>query len=486
MNQLKRLFSGRSRQSGTRHMPRPGSSQLRSCGLGFQSLEERRLLAADVELTKIDLLDPVSTDSTFAYQLVLVNHGPDSAIGVELVDLLPDEVEFVSATSTKGDVTHDAQVVSLETLNLGPDEEVTVDITVNVVGIEQSTTITNIAQAFYPDAETDDPNLENNVASETTDIVLSADIQIDKTNTAGGSVYVGATFDYQLVVTNNGPDRATNVVVQDFLPDEVEFVEASSTKGEVSHNDGTVTSEPIGLDNTETVTINITVRVKDVPDGTTITNTAEANSSTTSDPDTENNSASDSTDTSVAADIQITKIDVADEPVKEGSTLVYQLVVYNNGPSNAESVVVKDYLPDEVEFIADESSSSKGELSHDAGVVTLETIDLASTEEVTIDIAVRVKDIDEDTTVTNTAEAFSDETFDPNTENNTASASTDLDSGCFIEDWFELAADGGSLNELQDLVHEQEGNAMNAWQECVREAPVRPSALRTMFAGLIR
>ncbi len=72
-------------------------------------------------------------------------------------------------------------------------------------------------------------------------------------------VVLGAALTYTAVVTNHGPDPATNVILTDVLPASVSFVGANASQGSVSESGGVVTAElgviPIG----ETATVTITV-----------------------------------------------------------------------------------------------------------------------------------------------------------------------------------------------------------------------------------
>jgi len=54
--------------------------------------------------------------------------------------------------------------------------------------------------------------------------VYEADIEVVKTNDAPAAVRQGDFFSYTIFVTNNGPTDATNVVVDDTLPDSVGYV----------------------------------------------------------------------------------------------------------------------------------------------------------------------------------------------------------------------------------------------------------------------
>ena len=58
--------------------------------------------AADLEVTKSGSPDPVLVGDTLTYTVTVKNKGPSSATDVKLTDTLPNNVDFVSATSTQG------------------------------------------------------------------------------------------------------------------------------------------------------------------------------------------------------------------------------------------------------------------------------------------------------------------------------------------------------------------------------------------------
>lgn len=105
-------------------------------------------------------------------------------------------------------------------------------------------------------------------------------------------VNVGSPLNYQLIVSNNGPDPATGVTVVDTLPAGVSFQSASSTQGSCVESGGTVTCVLGAMATSTNATINVTVTA---PVGTgTITNTATV-SGNESDPIGGNNTSNEST-----------------------------------------------------------------------------------------------------------------------------------------------------------------------------------------------
>jgi len=63
-----------------------------------------------------------------------------------------------------------------------------------------------------------DPNAGNNTATDT-DTPILADLNITKTDGVGVTTYIpGSGINYQIVVTNNGPNNASGFSVTDAVP----------------------------------------------------------------------------------------------------------------------------------------------------------------------------------------------------------------------------------------------------------------------------
>ncbi len=110
---------------------------------------------------------------------------------------------------------------------------------------------------------------------------LAADLQIEKT-VGSGQYFVGDTISYTLLVKNNGPASAADVVVNDSLPAGLEYV-SDSTNGAYSHETGVLTVGVMapGEEKSITITAKITNAIE-------IDNIAEVSSSV-EDPNPDNN-----------------------------------------------------------------------------------------------------------------------------------------------------------------------------------------------------
>src|SRR5262249_18035908 len=119
----------------------------------------------------------------------------------------------------------------------------------------------------------------------------------------------GGQIQYQVVVTNEGPDVANNVRLSDPLPTHTTYVNATVTQGSFSLNGGTVDANFGTINPGESAALNLTVSVdSNTEPGTTITNTAIARSDS-SDSNLANNQGSASTQiVSPAANLSVVKL----------------------------------------------------------------------------------------------------------------------------------------------------------------------------------
>ncbi len=252
----------------------------------------------------------------------------------------------------------------------------------------------------------------------------AADLRITKTANPA-SVIAGQQIWYSITVTNDGPARATNVVVVDTLPTGVTHV--SNTGGCVQAPVGTLTCNRGTLNAGASTAFTIVVSVNANVGLTTLVNTATVTSDQ-GDLDPDDNVATASTIVEASANLSVTKGDAPD-PVIAGTVLTYTVTIMNSGPSTAPNVVVIDALPAQVSFVS--ASPSQGACQ--AGVVPGDPTKplqcnlgpLASGGgNATLSIEVRVNpDVPAGTILVNNASVSSD-VPDPNNGDNVATAAT--------------------------------------------------------------
>ena len=294
--------------------------------------------SADLSISKVDDVDPAPPGTTVTYTITVNNAGPSTATNVVATDTLPAGVTFVGTTGCAED-PNGIPACSLGTIPPAGSAQYTVTVTIDngTAGI-----ITNNVSVS---SDTTDPDTGNNNASEDT-VAEAADLSISKTDDVD-PVAAGNNVTYTITVNNAGPSPAQNVVVTDSLPAGVTLV---STTGCAEDPAGVPTCSlgTIGINGNAQYSVTVTVDPA-LPAGS-ITNAASVISDTF-DPDGSNNSTNEPTTVITEADLEIQKIAHPSGWIPVGGTVAYEIIVTNNGPSNAVNTVATEILPAGLTFI---------------------------------------------------------------------------------------------------------------------------------------
>src|SRR4029078_5741161 len=163
------------------------------------------------------------------------------------------------------------------------------------------------------------------------------------------------------------------------------------------------------------------------PNGTMLSNTATASSST-ADPNTGNESGTARTTAQASDVLAVTKSDSPD-PVVASQNLTYTINFVNNGPSNATTVTVSDVIPANTTFVSATVTTGSGwsvssPAGGGAGEVTFSKATVLPGETAVFTIVVNVNlSTPNNTVITNSATAASP-TTDGTPGNNTGTATT--------------------------------------------------------------
>jgi len=247
--------------------------------------------------------------------------------------------------------------------------------------------------------------------------------------TSAAQIVAGGSFTYTVQLTNAGPDDAADVAFSDPQPAGVTFTSCTSTEGSCTISGGGASLNLATVPDGDTVSITIQATLSAaVADGTILVNTPSVTSST-SDPDTSNNSGpAGSVNIAVEnkSDLFVTtKANLT--AVKSLGTLVYTVTISNLGPFQASAVTLVDPVPASSTFV----SMNPGEASCTApaagqvGTITCNFGNMASGASATVTITVQIAGSANKTSITNTAVATSPN-FDPNPANNSASVTTQI------------------------------------------------------------
>ena len=328
---------------------------------------------ADLRLFKTKTPNPVALGSTLVSTIAVSNQGPRTATGpLRVVELLQGET-FVSASGTGWACDASAAPVIVCTHpNTGglafsfPLPILTITTTATSAGSVTNTACTgssvpatvNPALALPP--LEGDPRTANDCAT-TTSVSTSVqpDLAITKlTSTANGDKTLGTnegTVTYTLLVSNVSAtaQAATGIRISDTVP---AFITGSTTFASITATPSGGSTAVFSCSNTaalvqcsqtggqllqgQSVSVAIVVN-RPLREGS-FTNTATVSNVNEGDPDSSNNSATDTVVITPIADVQMTGKTVTPTSVRAGEVATYVLSFRNNGPSAALGVTVTD------------------------------------------------------------------------------------------------------------------------------------------------
>ena len=370
---------------------------------------------ADLVLTKTDGTATVIAGTSTTYTITITNNGPSTEpAGVRFTDTIP---AGTVGSEAEADCAIAAGVFTCTTAaTIAAGASRSYQLTLAVPSGYAPATVVNTANITVRPIV--DPDLTNNSATDTDNVVRSANLSIAKTDSAD-PVVPGQAFTYTLTVANGGPSDAATLTVSDTVPAQFTVTNVTSPAGSCGFAGQVVTCTRPTLLNAATWTITVFVTTAAAAPGGTFTNTATVGAAT-SDPVPANNSASQPTTISVSADLAVTKTDGV-ASIVAGTSTDYTIMLTNNGPSAvAAGVVVSDPIP-----AGTVGSETEPNCAIAAGTFTCTTTAvLASGASVVYHLILAVPANYAPATVVNTATITSAPASDPTPANN---ATTDTD-----------------------------------------------------------
>jgi uncharacterized repeat protein (TIGR01451 family)/gliding motility-associated-like protein len=185
---------------------------------------------SSTDLSVIKAVSPVkatyNVGETITYTITARNNGPDNATNVVVKDLLPAGLTLKSFTVQPQGGNYDPKtgIYNINDLPNGASAVLTIVATINAPG-------QIINNAVVSGGQTDQvPGNNTSTVIIPAVAVPIADLGISKTVSAG-PYNLQAEVTYTIVVRNNGPDAATNVVVNETLPPALKYIRHASSPG---------------------------------------------------------------------------------------------------------------------------------------------------------------------------------------------------------------------------------------------------------------
>jgi uncharacterized repeat protein (TIGR01451 family) len=227
----------------------------------------------DISVTNVDTPDPVFAGNNITYtQAVTNNSATVPAQQVTITQTTPPGTTFVSMTPPAGWTcgtlpsvggTGTITCTANNPLAAGASSGNFILVVATSVSLTDGSTIT---QPVTTATSSPEPNTANNTATATTTVRRRVDIAVTKVTNDDGldnAFQQGETLIYTISVTNNGPSRATNVVMSDPLPAGFAFGSVVPGGPTCTQAGGTVTCTYAVMDpgavNNVTITGTITV-----------------------------------------------------------------------------------------------------------------------------------------------------------------------------------------------------------------------------------
>lgn len=209
-------------------------------------------------------------------------------------------------------------------------------------------------------------------------LAQTADLAVSKHLTPDAPVIIGDQAVFTITVSNLGPDAATGVVVKDELPAGLSFASAEATQGAFDGIDWTVGALAVGQSETLTLTTILTTPAPQV-------NCAVIKDPQQNDP----NNANDADCAEVKP--KYTGVDLVLEKTSDSATaqqnelVTWTIRVTNLGPEDATNILIRDELPQGIDFVS--ASPALGAFAGSAWTIPV----LSAGQATTLDLVTRVK-----------------------------------------------------------------------------------------------
>jgi uncharacterized repeat protein (TIGR01451 family) len=267
---------------------------------------------------------------------------------------------------------------------------------------------------------------------------------------------------YTIQVRNDGPAAADNFQWTDPLPAGMTFVSLQQNSGPAFTcslpavgSGGTITCTRASFAAGEVATFTLVGHIPSETEGTFFTNVATVSSST-ADPNEENNSSTATTLVAAqSADVGVTK-STTSTTARPDSNVTYTIEVRNGGPNAAENLNWQDTLPGDMTFVSLQQNSGPAlscstPVVGAGGTINCFSPSFAANSVATFTLVGHIPPgAVAGTEYTNTA-TVSTSTQDPNTENNSSTVTTTV-TICDTETFVNTSADSGAGSLRQAIL----------------------------------
>ena len=281
----------------------------------------------NVNETKPNYLDLVK------WTITVYNNGIDTATGVNVKDILPQSLVWVSDDSN-GDYNVVTGNWNVGTVGVGESRTLTIVSRVNGTG--EFVNVVSVSGNEF------DWNKSNNVDNESITVANATDLEVLKLVNQSVVDY-RQSVKWTIVAINHGPDKATGVYVEDVLPEGFRLINYTASKGFYDNGMWSVCC----IESGENQTLELICEAVKTGE---FTNVAIINGSEY-DPNKTNNKDNVTVTVPKSSDLEIIKT-VDNHYPDYGDVVEWTITLVNNGPDDSDDIQVIESLPDGLELIS--------------------------------------------------------------------------------------------------------------------------------------
>ena len=324
---------------------------------------------ANLSLVKTINNTTPNVGDTVSFTITLQNNGPNAATNVSIEDIIPNGYSGITNISNSGTLV--GSIINWNNLSLANGSNLILSYQAIVNAPILGRSFANIAQVtnsdqFDPNSSPSNDNPAEDDQSQVTAVPQVSNLSLSKVinNLAPN---VGDTVTFTISVNNSGPNTATNVNVEDAIPNGYSNFINISNLGSVANDTINWNIASILSGNTQVLTYQATVLAPNI--GVSFTNIAQITDADQFDPNSTPDNDLQSEDdydfvTPVPQVSNLSLSKVINNPAPNvGDTVTFTISVNNSGPNTATNVNVEDAIPNGYGNISNISNS--GILSND-------------------------------------------------------------------------------------------------------------------------
>lgn len=178
----------------------------------------------DLQLKKTVNPDTVLQGKVFTYTLQMVNWGPHLAKDFQVRDVVPDSIELLTFNPLPDTTIQDTLIWNFAQLEVGDTLGISYSAKVNdTLELDQAFFMRKNFALVQADLDTNASNDSASAKVVIKRLSKNYDLKVSK-NAEPDTILQGKPFTFALTLVNLGPKLASNVIVQDVLPDSVQIL----------------------------------------------------------------------------------------------------------------------------------------------------------------------------------------------------------------------------------------------------------------------